>query len=120
MSAESASASPAPLIDTPSASEEDPGDVDYGWAMFWIFLAAVLAISLAVCVLAMAPSWWLLGVVYGVDLVVTGLVFKVVLGAFTSPGYPSPEGAASAGKAASLESAVVPLKAPRPMMPAHR
>ena len=73
----------APTTDPPATSV-DPDDAGYGWVMFFGFVAAVVAISLAVCVLALAPSWWVFGAAVATHLVVTASMLKIVLGAFGS------------------------------------
>jgi hypothetical protein len=83
----SSTATPPAGRDPAPGAGDDPGDSGYGWVMFVTFMAAVLGISFAVAVLALAPSWWMLGGVYAVDLIVTAVVFKVVLGAFAAPAY---------------------------------
>ena len=91
MTTESVAAPPAVVKDAPTGSDQDPDDSSYGWVMFLMFLTAALAITFAICALAMAPSWWMLGVVFGTDVIVTGLVFKIMFGAFVSPAYPDLE-----------------------------
>lgn len=80
-----------PALDTPAVAirrdaaelpEEDVTHSDYGWVMFFVFTAAVLAITFAVAALALVPTWWMLGVVFGVHLAVTAVTTRVVLGAF--------------------------------------
>ncbi|HET9125296.1 MAG TPA: hypothetical protein VFN65_10465 [Solirubrobacteraceae bacterium] len=68
--------------DAAELPEEDVTHSDYGWVMFFVFTAAVLAISFAVAALALVPTWWMLGIVFGVHLAVTAVTTKVVLGAF--------------------------------------
>ena len=80
----------APLTRVPAGSEDDSDDAGYGWVMFFGFVVAVVAISLAVCVLALAPSWWVLGAAVATHLGVTASMMKIVLGAFgpESEAYP--------------------------------
>ena len=87
----------APLNEAPAASDDDPDDSGYGWAMFFGFTVAVISISLAVCVLALAPSWWVLGAAVATHLGVTTAMLKIVLGAFgpDSEAYPDLERAES-------------------------
>lgn len=109
----------APVIGTPSTSDDDPGDSSYGWAMFLMFTTAVLSITFAVCVLAMVGSWWMLGVAFAVDLGVTASVMKVVSGALdSSDAYPDLERIELASKAAVARE-VVDRKARRDRK-AHR
>ncbi len=63
---------------------EDPDDSSYGWVMLATFTSAVLAITFAVCVLALARSWWVLGIVIAAHVGVTAIVMKVIYGAFVS------------------------------------
>lgn len=103
----------APVTGASPAADEDPDDSSFGLAMFLTFTTAVLAITFAVCALAMVGSWWMLGVVYAADLIVTVLVFRVVLDALGMTGVPeseSSEGQRQAG-AAPAEAAVVALAA---------
>jgi hypothetical protein len=118
MTLDSVTAPSAPVTYASSVSAEDPGDSAYGWVMFWIFIAAVLAITFAVCVLALAQSWWMLGVVYGTDLFVTGLVFKVVLGALDVPATPELD-STDATSHAALPGPVIGLTEHRATVAAH-
>lgn len=61
---------------------EEPDDSGYGAVMFFVFSAAVLLVSLTVCVLALVRSWWVLGGVVSVHLIVTAIVMWVVYHAF--------------------------------------
>jgi len=108
----------APVTGALPGSDEDPDDSSYGWAMFIAFISAVLAITFAVCALAMVGSWWMLGVVYAVDLGITALVMKVVYGAFASSAYPDLERIEAASKVARAAQATE-LKARAAPLVAH-
>jgi membrane protein implicated in regulation of membrane protease activity len=60
----------------------EPDDSGYGWVMFLVFIAAVLAVTFAVCVLAVIGSWWMLGVAVAIHVSLTAVVMRVVYGAF--------------------------------------
>lgn len=63
-----------------STSRDDSG---LGLALFLIFITAVLVITSAVAFLALFTSWWVLGLVFGMDLLVTfgvGATVFTVLG----------------------------------------
>lgn len=109
-------ASPAPAYTSP-APENDPDDSDYGWAMFVAFITAVLAITFAVGALALVQTWWMLGVVFGVDLLITALVFRLVMGALADPASSGPERSSGAHEAPSTEPVVV--LAAHALRPAH-
>jgi len=117
MTANSAQQSAALRNGAAPTAAEDPNETNYGWAMFVTFLTAVLAISFAVCALAMVRSWWMLAVVFATDLTVTGLVFRVVVRALGFGADPQAEGAATKATVpaatpkvgSSLRRAAVPL-----------
>lgn len=83
-------------------SGEAPGDATYGWEMFVAFIAAVLAITITVAVLALVGSWWMLGVAMVVHVAVTATMMKLVLGALGSEehAYPDARQAEAASRAA--------------------
>lgn len=101
-----------PMTGLRPTSKDDPDDAGYGWAMFFGFAVAVLAISLAVWVLDLTPSWWVLGAVVATHLGVTMAVLKIVLGALgpESETYPDLEAIEPASKATTFETA--PIRAP--------
>jgi len=76
--------------DEPPDTLDDPDDRGYGTLMFFVFTAAVLVVTCAVCVLAVVGSWWMLGLAVGVHVGLTAAVTRVVLGAFGPDGdrYP--------------------------------
>jgi len=82
--------------------------------MFVSFSAAVVGISLVVCVLALIGSWVMLGIVLGVHVTVTAVMMKLVLGAFGSEDHAYPDG--HAAEAAS-RAAIARLKTSQPQIP---
>ncbi len=72
---------PSPVSDTAPAPATD--DSRLGLALFLIFTAAVLLITSAVAFLALFTAWWVLGLVFGLDLLVT---FGVGAAVFTALG----------------------------------
>lgn len=76
----------APAAHAPSAhldltDDSAPTSVDdsgLGLMLFVVFVSAVLLISGAVAFLSMFAAWWVLGLVFGIDLLVTGVVGTVV------------------------------------------
>lgn len=56
----------------------DSDDSGRGQALFFLFVGAVALVTGAVAALALLGSWWLLGVVFGVHLVVTLIVGAAV------------------------------------------
>jgi len=81
----------APSAPISEELEEDRRDSNYGMLMFFGFFASVWSVTLAICVLAMAPSWWVLGVVVAVHIGVTSATTRMVYAAFSSPAYPDLE-----------------------------
>lgn len=75
---------PAGAGAAPPPPSDDADDSDYGWAMFTCFVLAVLSISIAVGVLALVRSWWMLGIVMVVDVTITGLMMMVIFRAVGS------------------------------------
>ena len=59
-----------------SESADDSGD---GLAMFVIFTGAVLIVTGAVALLALVDSWWMLGVAFGIHVVMTAVVVLAIL-----------------------------------------
>ena len=51
-----------------------PDDSGQGLALFLIFISAVLIVTSAVALLALVDSWWMLGVVFVVDIMITAVV----------------------------------------------
>jgi hypothetical protein len=74
---------------------EDANQTGYGMVMFYVFSAAVLAITFAVCALALVNTWWMLGVVFGLHLAVTTWVCVVINRSFDFNGDADLEQAAS-------------------------
>lgn len=63
------------------AAVEQAGNSDdsgRGQALFFLFVGAVALVTGAVAALALLGSWWLLGVVFGVHLLVTLIVGAAV------------------------------------------
>jgi hypothetical protein len=59
-----------------------PGDDrGIGLAMFVIFTAAILIVTGAVAMLALISTWWLLGIAFGIHVLMTTIVGLVVFGA---------------------------------------
>lgn len=103
----------SPLIAAPvTKSAEAPGDATYGWVMFVAFTAAVVGISVVVCVLALVGSWLMLGIAIAVHIGITATMMKLVLGAFGSEDHAYPD-----GHAAEVASRAA-LAAGRPPQPA--
>lgn len=71
-----------PVDDAPAGIDLEPDDSGYGWVMFLVFIGAVLAVTFAVCVLAVVGSWWMLGVAVAIHVSLTAVVMRVVYGAF--------------------------------------
>ena len=86
----------------PPTTVEAPAGATYGWMMFVAFSAAVVGISLVVCVLALIGSWVMLGIALAVHVTVTAAMMKLVLGAFGSEdhAYPDAHAAEAASRAA--------------------
>lgn len=103
---DAAVAVPAP---TPAAPEP-PDDSAYGWKMFVAFCAAVVGISIVVAVLAIIGSWVMLGVAMLAHIVVTGMLMKLILGAFGAEedAYPDMHRAEQASRAALARGATPP------------
>lgn len=59
----------------PTAVDDDSG---LGLTLFVVFVSAVLLLTGAVAFLAVFTAWWMLGLVFGVDLLVTGVVGTTV------------------------------------------
>ena len=74
---------------------EDANQTGYGMVMFYVFSAAVLAITVAVCALALVNTWWMLGVVFGLHLAVTTWVCVVINRSFDFNGDADLEQAAT-------------------------
>lgn len=55
----------------PAPSSTSLDDSGLGLALFLIFITAVLVITGAVAFLTLFNSWWMLGLVFGMDLLVT-------------------------------------------------
>lgn len=55
----------------PAPSPTSLDDSGLGLALFLIFITAVLVITGAVAFLTLFNSWWMLGLVFGLDLLVT-------------------------------------------------
>ncbi len=73
-------------IPTATREVEDANQARYGVVMFYVFSAAVLTITFSVCLLALVTRWWMLGVVFGIHLAVTGWVCIVINRAFDFDG----------------------------------
>ncbi|MDE3132940.1 MAG: hypothetical protein KGL15_02625 [Acidobacteriota bacterium] len=104
---------PDPPAKAPRAA---PDDATYGWEMFVAFIFAVLSITVAVCVLALVGSWWMLGVALAVDLGITATMMRLVLGAFGAEEhrYPDMHTAEAASRAAiSARAPALPTARPR-------
>lgn len=79
---------PDPPAPAPRAA---PADATYGWEMFMAFTAAVLAITITVCVLTLVGSWWMLGVAVAAQFGVTGTMMRLIFGAFGSDEHAYPD-----------------------------
>lgn len=55
-----------------------PDDSRAGLAMFMIFSAAVLIVTGGVALVALVPSWWILGVVFAIHVVMTAVVVGTI------------------------------------------
>ena len=100
---------PDPSSETP---REAPDDATYGWEMFVAFFAAVLAITVAVCVLALIGSWWMLGIAVAAHVGITATMMHLVMGAFGAdehayPDFHTAEAASRAAIAGRAPAAVV-------------
>lgn len=65
----------------PTEALTDTSDLDdssYGPVMFWIFLSAVVLISILVALIALVDTWWVLGFVFAGHLVATAVVSVVI------------------------------------------
>jgi len=60
----------------PSLAADDTGS---GLAMFLIFTAAVLTVTGAVALLAVVDAWWMLPLVFAVDLSMTAVVVLTIV-----------------------------------------
>lgn len=58
-------------------------DAPYGQVMFVVFGTAVVLVSLAVALLSVSTTWWMLGVVFAIHLTATAVVCIVIAGALT-------------------------------------
>lgn len=63
-------------------SDEHVDDSGYGPLMVATFATAALVVTGAVALLALVGSWWMLGVVFGVHVLMTGLITFAVIHAF--------------------------------------
>ncbi|MGH2863069.1 MAG: hypothetical protein ACRDLT_16435 [Solirubrobacteraceae bacterium] len=80
------------LVEPSCGTVEAPADATYGWEMFVAFVAAVLGLSIAVAVLALVGSWWMLGIAVLAQLSVTVMMIRLVFGAFGSEDHAYPDG----------------------------
>lgn len=62
---------------TQTISRSGGDDRGLGLAMLVIFIAAALTVTGAVAMLALIDSWWLLGLAFGVHLLITAAVAPV-------------------------------------------
>lgn len=53
-------------------------DAPYGQLLFFVFTVAVLLVTLAIALLTVVQSYWMLGVVFGFDIIVTVAVGWVI------------------------------------------
>jgi len=61
----------------------ESADAPYGLVMFLVFGAAVVLVSLAVALLSVAGTWWMLGVVFAIHVTATVVVCIVIARALT-------------------------------------
>src|SRR5579875_2945746 len=95
-----------PVDQTLAGLSVDPDDSGYGAVMFLVFTAAVLAVTLAVCVLAVVGSWWMLGVAVAIHVSVTAVVMWVIYRAFGLSADDDGDGAEEGSQTASPRSPV--------------
>jgi hypothetical protein len=76
------------VSDAMPASADDSGQ---GLGLFVLFTVAVLVVTVAVGFLALLTSWWVLGVVFGLHVLVTAIVGTAVFSVLRSgePGLDS-------------------------------
>lgn len=67
-----------PVATIPAQAPRITDDSGLGLMLFVVFVTAVLLITGAVAFLALITAWWVLGLVFGVDILVTGAVAAVV------------------------------------------
>lgn len=82
------SSRPTLVSDDAAASADDSGQ---GLALFVLFTVAVLVVTGAVGFLALFTSWWVLGIIFGVHVLLTVVVGTAVFSVLSS-GKPSVEG----------------------------
>ena len=58
-------------------------DAPYGQVMFIVFGTAVVLVSLAVALLSVSTTWWMLGIVFAIHLTATVIVCIVIARALT-------------------------------------
>lgn len=61
-----------------------PDDRGTGLLLFVVFAVACLTVTGAVAMLALMDTWWVLGFAFGIDLVMTVVVWFTVLNALDS------------------------------------
>lgn len=90
---------PDPLAEVPREAQGDP---TYGWEMFAAFTCAALAVTFAVCVLALVGSWWMLGVAVAAHIGLTATMMWLVFTGFgaSEHAYPDMHSAEAASRAA--------------------
>jgi hypothetical protein len=69
------------VADAAPASADDSGQALF---LFALFIVAVLMVTCAVGFLALLTSWWVLGVVFGIHVVVTAIVGTAVFSVLSS------------------------------------
>jgi membrane protein implicated in regulation of membrane protease activity len=67
---------PDPLDTRTAGPADDSGD---GLLMFFVFIAAVLTSTGAVALIALAGTWWVLGLGFAIHAVVTALVVLTIV-----------------------------------------
>lgn len=76
---------PAPVDDgIPATASPSIDDSGQGQALFVLFVMAVLFVTGAVALLALVTSWWLLGLAFGVHVLVTTIVSAAVFTVLSS------------------------------------
>ncbi len=81
----------AKLLDANEASPAD--DTADGKIMFFLFVAAVLASTGAVALIALVGTWWMLGFGFAIHVTMTALVLLTIFHVMTSRARPSAESA---------------------------
>lgn len=68
-----------PPLELPASTSDEASDSGRGLVLFFVFVAAVLVMVLAVWLAAAVGQWWILIAVFALDLIVTAAVMGVVI-----------------------------------------